>query len=98
MTKIIDKNDLQIIESTVLKDYHAAVHIRVNKKTGQIFSESAWRVAGAVSNNDFQISNLPNQTKIDVIKDSSFSERESEDDILCEMELGWSWSIMWYYW
>ena len=67
--------------------FHAAGSHPGNKKTGQIFSESARTVAGVGSNNDSQLHNQQNQTKIDVIKSTSQSEYESEDDILCEMEL-----------
>jgi hypothetical protein len=71
------------------------VHIGVRKKTGQFFSESAsgvavhppsyWRRAGSCNDSHFQ--KQSNQTKINVIKNLSCSEYESEDDILCEMEL-----------
>jgi len=69
------------------KIFHAAGSHPGVKKTGQFFSESARAVAGAGSCNDLPFQNQTNQSKIDVIKNSTFIESESEDEILCEMEL-----------
>ena len=54
---------------------------------GRFNSESASGVAGVGSNNDSSFQNQSNQTKIDVIKNVTSTEYESEDEILCEIEL-----------
>ena len=60
---------------------------RGHKKISRIFSESAFRVAGVGSHNDFQFHNQDFRIKTDVLKKPDFIFRESEDEILCEMEL-----------
>ena len=57
------------------------------KKNGRSNLKSADFVAGVVSNNESHFHNQTNQTKINVIENSTCEENESEDDILCEMEL-----------
>ena len=45
------------------------------------------RRRGAGSNNDSHFQDLSIRTKINVIKNSTYSAYDSEDDILCEMKL-----------